>query len=261
MDASLFRSVIGQLSPYLSYLSLYFQGEPFLNSGFFDSIQYARSKKIYVSTSTNGHFLTPGNAESIIKSGLNRLIISLDGTDQESYASYRVGGNFEKVTEGIRQLVKIKKELNSRTPSIVIQFLVLKTNQHQIKEIKHLGKQLRVDKVVIKTAQFNHFQNGNPLMSDIPEYSRYSLTNSPAQYQIKNHLPNACFRMWSGCVFTWDGKVVPCCFDKDASYTLGNMQKESFHEIWRSRGYHDFRAKILKSRKSIAICNNCTQTF
>jgi len=269
MTAPIFRSVIDQLSPQLTYLTYYFQGEPFLNPEFFVTIRYARSKKIFVSTSTNGHFFASSNIVQIIESGLNRLIISLDGTDQESYASYRVGGSFDKVIDGIGHLTEMKKQMKSPSPVLVIQFLVLKTNQHQIRDIKKLGKQLGVDKVEIKTAQFHDFQKGNPLMPDDPKYSRYVLNRStdlqlddpPAQYRIKSHRPNSCFRMWSGCVFTWDGKVVPCCFDKDAKYEMGDMEKNSFQEIWKSKNYHDFRVRILKNRKSIDICNNCTQTF
>ena len=38
--------------------------------------------------------------------------------------------------------------------------------------------------------------------------------------------------MWHSCVITWDGKVVPCCFDKDAHHTLGDLTQNSFSEIW-----------------------------
>lgn len=276
MDQTLFRSIIDQLSPHLTYLTLYFQGEPFLDPVFFENIKYARSRNIYVSSSTNGHFLTPANVSALIHSGLNRLVISVDGTDQSTYARYRIGGSLEKVLEGIRNLVDTRKKMKTRNPSIIIQFLVLKINQHQISEIKKLGKKLGVDKVELKTAQFYDYLYGNPLMTDLPEHSRYipasspthqltstpvhQLTSSPT-HQLKNHLPDACFRMWSSCVFTWDGKVVPCCFDKDARYILGNMHNQSFQQIWRSQDYHHFRKKILDNRKSIDICTNCTQTF
>jgi radical SAM protein with 4Fe4S-binding SPASM domain len=65
--------------------------------------------------------------------------------------------------------------------------------------------------------------------------------------------------MWNSCVVTWDGKVVPCCFDKDAHYTLGDLNKNSFGEIWRSREYDNFRRSILQSREEIEICKNCTE--
>jgi radical SAM protein with 4Fe4S-binding SPASM domain len=262
MSPERFRSLIDQLALPISYLTLYFQGEPYLNPHFHEFIRYARSKKIYVSSSTNGHFLTPESATETVRSGLNRLIISLDGTDPETYLSYRKGGSFEKVTEGISTLARTKREMRSKTPFIVIQFLVLKTNQHQIDEIRKLGKELRADRVEIKSAQFYDFESGNPLIPDIEKYSRYEKTGNDQdtgpRYRIKNSLPRHCFRMWSSCVITWDGKVVPCCYDKNAQYQMGDLNKESFNSIWKSEKYNGFRKKILTQRETIDICKNCS---
>ncbi len=262
MDPERFRQVIDELTPFVNYLTLYFQGEPYLNPHFYEFIRYARSKKIYVSSSTNGHFLTPETAAETVRSGLNRLVISLDGTDPGSYQSYRTGGSFEKVIQGIETLAKIKKETGSAHPRIVIQFLVLKSNQHLIGEIRKLGKELGADKVEIKSAQFYNFEKGNPLMTDIDEYSRYERTGDErgtgTVYRIKSNLPRHCFRMWSSCVITWDGKVVPCCYDKDAQYEMGDIGRESFISIWKSEKYNGFRKKILTSRETIDICQNCS---
>jgi len=225
-------------------------------------IKIARSGNIFVSISTNGHYLDPETAGSTVDSGLNKLIVSLDGTDQESYSSYRAGGSFEKVTEGIREIIRQKKKAGSSKPRVILQFLVLKTNEHQVREIKALGKRLGVDAVEIKKAQFYDFENGNPLMPVNPEYSRYSATETVSgekHYRIRNNMPNHCFRMWSSCVITWDGWVVPCCFDKDATYRMGNINVEPFEQIWRNEKYRDFRRKLLHKRKSIDICTNCTE--
>lgn len=263
IGSDIFKKIIDQLSPHLYWLTFYFQGEPFLHPEFHEMVSYAKSKKIYVSTSTNGHFLTEINTISTIKSGIDRLIISLDGTDQESYSSYRKGGSFEKVVQGIREIVSRKKRLKSGKPYIVIQFLVLKTNQHQIREIKQLGVELGVNKVELKTAQFYEFEKGNPLMTDIDHYSRYKKCISGSEntptFKIKNRLANRCFRMWSSSVITWDGWVVPCCYDKDAGYKMGNIKDQSFQEIWTSQKYGEFRKKILQSRQEIDICKNCAE--
>ena len=289
MKPELFRSIIDQLSPHLSWLTLYFQGEPYLSKHFFDFIAYARSKKIYVASSTNGQFLDGKSVRQTIDSGLNRLIISLDGADQHSYEAYRKGGDFGKVISGIRLLVSEKKLMKKRTPEIVLQCLILKSNEHQLDKIRLMAKELGVDRLEFKTAQFNDFENGNPLMPENPKYSRYirikegkmqnakckvqsansseeglvfPLTRLPvSQFTPKNRMPDSCFRMWSSFVITWDGKVVPCCFDKDAMHVLGDLTKQNFQEIWRGKSYHDFRINILQNRKSIGICRNCTQTF
>jgi len=257
IDPALFRSLICQLSPGLAWLNLYFQGEPFLHESFLDLVTYARSRNIFVSSSTNGHFLGRDKATDIVRSGLNSLTISVDGTDQQVYETYRVGGSLSKVVEGIRNLAGAKKLAVSRTPEIIIQFLVLRSNQHQIKDIRRKAIEWGGDKVKIKTAQFNDFRNGNPLMPSAGKYSRYRVQD--AGYSIKNSMPGHCFRMWSSCVITWDGKVVPCCFDKDAKHQLGDLGLNSFGAIWKSEGYNAFRRKILKQRKTIDICSNCSE--
>jgi radical SAM protein with 4Fe4S-binding SPASM domain len=256
MNLAMFHSVIEQLSPELSWLTLYFQGEPYMNPLFIDFIAHARSKGIYVSSSTNGHFLGKVNAEATVRSGLNRLIISVDGTDQETYESYRAGGSLERVVEGIKALAEAKKKSGSNTPKIIIQFLVLKTNQQQLNDIRLKGIEWGCDSVEIKTAQFNDFENGNPLMPDLGKYSRYK---GNGKFRTKNTMPAHCFRMWTSSVISWDGNVAPCCFDKDARHLLGNIKNRSFREIWRSREYNDFRRMILKKRKTVEICRNCTE--
>jgi radical SAM protein with 4Fe4S-binding SPASM domain len=65
--------------------------------------------------------------------------------------------------------------------------------------------------------------------------------------------------MWQGCVITWDGLVVPCCFDKDAKHQLGDLKTSSFKQIWTSPKYNAFRSSVLRSRSEIDICTNCTE--
>ena len=266
MDFALFKSAIDQLTPQLVYLTLYFQGEPYLDSRLFRSIKYAREKKIKVVTSTNGHFLNEHTLKSTLESGLNELIISLDGFDQQSYESYRIGGDFRKVTEGIRLLVNEKRRLNLAHPEIILQCLVLSTNEARLDEIRNLGMQMGVDRVEFKSAQFYDFQEGNLLMPVNSRFSRYRKvkTNSPEgtqQYVLKNKFRNSCFRMWSSCVISWDGRVVPCCFDKDAGHSTGNLKNQTFGEIWRGKKYGEFRKTILTNRKSVDICCNCSEKF
>src|SRR5215204_5435584 len=126
-----FRETIDQLAGDLLYLTFYFQGEPYLNTGFLDMVSYATKKGIYTATSTNAHYLTDDNAKRTIESGLDRLIISIDGTTQDVYQQYRVGGRLDKVIEGAKNIVKWKKQLKSKTPFVVFQFLVVKPNEHQ----------------------------------------------------------------------------------------------------------------------------------
>ena len=136
--------------------------------------------------------------------------------------------------------------------------MVVKPNEHQLDNIHELAKQLGVNEVIFKTAQVYNYENGNPLMPNNENYSRYK-KQANGTYTLKNKLLNQCWRMWSGCVITWDGLMVPCCFDKDAKHQLGNLKQNSFSDIWKSNKYNTFRQSILKSRQEIDICKNCSE--
>ena len=254
-----FKETIDQLYKELTYLVFYFQGEPYLNPDFLDMVQYASSKKIYTATSTNAHYLSERNARRTVESGLDRLIISIDGTTQETYQQYRVGGNLQKVLEGAANIVKWKKELKSKTPFIIFQFLVVRHNEHQIEEVKQLAEQVGVDQVRLKTAQVYDYENDpNHLIPTIEKYSRYKKDKS-GRFAFKGKNANHCWRLHHDPVITWDGAVVPCCFDKDAQHKLGSLKEQSFKEIWHNKNYQYFRSQVLQSRKNIDICANCSE--
>ena len=258
LEKDLFQKIIDELADNLLYLTLYFQGEPFLHPNFFELVKYASRKKIYTATSTNAHYLHQKNIDKTLDSGLDRLIISIDGTTQETYEAYRIGGNLKKVLEGTENLIRTRQQRKLKKPYTIFQFLVVKPNEHQTEEVKQLARNLGVDKVVFKTAQIYNYQNGSPLLPTQEKYSRYKL-QADGTYRIKNKLLNQCWRMWHACVITWDGKVVPCCFDKDASHQLGSLAESSFQQIWHSQAYNQFRQHLLISRKNIDICQNCTE--
>jgi radical SAM protein with 4Fe4S-binding SPASM domain len=259
LQQDFFRQTIDEIHRDLLYLIFYFQGEPYLNPAFLDMVTYASSKGIYTATSTNAHYLTEERAKKTVESGLDRLIISIDGTTQDVYQQYRVGGKLEKVLEGARRVVKWKKELRSKTPFVFFQFLVVRPNEHQIDDIKKLAKEVGVDQVRFKTAQVYDYENDpNSLIPTINKYSRYR-KNNKGQTEVKNSLNNYCWKLWHANVITWDGLVVPCCFDKDAMHRLGNLKMQSFKEIWQNDNYRQFRSELMKSRKNIDICANCSE--
>lgn len=258
LQKDFFTETIDQLYKELFYLVFYFQGEPFLNPQFLDMVQYASSKKIYTATSTNAHYLNDANAKRTVESGLDRLIISIDGTTQDVYQQYRVGGSLDKVLQGAKNMVKWKRQMKSKTPFIIFQFLVVRHNEHQVEAVKKLAREIGVDDVWFKTAQVYDYENDpNHLIPTIDKYSRYRKNNN--RIEVKNTLENHCWRLWHAPVITWDGLVVPCCFDKDAQHQLGDLKGRPFKEIWQDEKYKLFRKKIMQSRKNIDICANCSE--
>ncbi len=219
-------------------------------------IKRAVGRNIYTAISTNGHFLTTENVRGIIESGLDRLIISIDGTTQEVYEKYRVGGDLKTVISGIEKVVKWKKKLHSSKPFVIISFLALRTNEHQIKDVKKLGKKLGVDKVVIKTAQVKDMSCRNDLVPTSEKLTRYKFVDG--HYELKKKLTNRCWRVWSSPVITYNGKIVPCCFDKNAEHSMGELATTGFRGIWKGDRFRNFRERILNERITINICRNCT---
>ena len=258
LQQSMFETVIDQLKDSLTYLTFYFQGEPYLNPQFLEMVRYASTNGIYTATSTNAHYLKDEVARQTVESGLDRLIISIDGTSQDTYESYRVGGDLSKVIEGTKNIIAWKKKLKSATPHVVFQFLVVRPNEHQVPEVYKIADELGVNQVVLKTAQIYEFEKGSDLIPIQEKYSRYRKLDD-GSYAIKNNLDNHCWKMWHSCVITWDGKVVPCCFDKDAHFVLGSLQEQSFRDIWLGEKYNRFRTSLLGSRSEIEICKNCTE--
>ena len=258
LDLDLHQRMLNQIKSSVFYVNYYFQGEPFLHPQFLDLIIQAKKSNIYTSTSTNGHFINQSKADEIVTSGLDRLIISIDGLTQDTYEQYRVNGKLQKVIDASNYLVSSKKRLKSNTPHLIFQFLAVKPNEHEVPAVFSLANEIGIDEVRIKTAQLYDYKHGNRLMPDNEKYSRY-IKQKNGTYKLKGKQGNHCWRMWSGSVLTWDGQVVPCCFDKDAKYILGSINERTFKEIWNSKEYRGFRKSVLNSRDQIDICKNCSE--
>jgi radical SAM protein with 4Fe4S-binding SPASM domain len=127
-----------------------------------------------------------------------------------------------------------------------------------MQDVHTLATELGVDEVAFKTAQVYDFENGNPLIPKDSRYARYK-QGEDGKWSIRNRLLNHCWKLWHSCVITWDGTVVPCCFDKDAEHPMGNVKNQRFRAVWESDTYTSFRHAVLRSRNEIEMCRNCTE--
>lgn len=252
-----FENIIDQIKDTGFYVQLYFQGESYINKNLPGMIKFAQNKNIYVSISTNGHYINQKTVDNIIENAPDKLIFSVDGLDEESYQNYRVGGSFKKVDEGLRLLIKKRNQLKKKKPFVEFQFIVMKQNEHMLQEVIKYGKDVGVDKVVFKTMQVSSYENALHFLPSNQKYSRYVINDG--EVKIKNKLKDHCFALWRTSVITWDGKVVPCCFDKDADFGLGELKNNSMKDIWLSKPYQDFRQGVLNDRKGLSMCTNCTE--
>lgn len=251
----IFKKIIDETHSFLCCAMIYFQGEPFLNKNIFDMIYYAHKKKIYTIVSTNAQLIDEEVAMKIISSGLDKIIISIDGTDQQTYEKYRKGGSLQKAIDSIHYINKERK--NNKHLFIEVQFIVFKHNEHQINEIKKLGINWGADKVSIKTAQIYDFNQKEELIPDDKKFSRY--IKKGHTWQLKKKLHNRCFRIFGGAVIDADGNVLPCCYDKLATHIMGNASNESFKNIWLGKQFMNFRKQVFCNRKQFDICQNCNE--
>lgn len=258
LNPELLGPLLDELRSGLVYVNLYFQGEPTLHKEFESLVSTCKARNLYTSTSTNAHYLTPERAARLVASGLDRLIISIDGTTQEAYAAYRVGGHLQRVLDGTRNVLEARRAAGRRTPHVVWQFLVVGPNEHQVPHVRQLAREFGVDELDLKTAQIDAPHDGHPLLTRDPALRRYD-RQPDGRWRLRNPLANSCWRMWQGCVITWDGQVVPCCFDKDAQHSMGRVGDRPFREIWDSPAYAAFRRQLFSARADIGMCRNCSE--
>lgn len=260
MSFETFENIINKMGDDLFFLLLYHQGEPYINQHFLDFVKLAKSKNIYCTTSTNAHYFTDELIHLTIDSGLDSMIVSLDGVTQESYETYRVKGSFDKVIQNIKRFMEIKQERKSKTPLIAIQFLVMKHNESEISGIKKLAKEIGVDRLLIKNIEVHSLEEARQWLPINDKYRRYHFDGN--NFEVKNNSKKSCPRPWLSTLINWDGTVVPCCFDKNGKYGMGNINEiNEINEIWFGQKFSRFRNRLNKNRKNIDICRNCNQGF
>ena len=238
MHFDLFTKTIDQIKDYCVWLTLYSWGEPFLNKRIHEFVAYAHQKNIATIISTNlNKPLSPEMAENIIRSGLDVMIISIDGVTQEVYQVYRVGGQLDRVLDNINLLVQKKRELGYTTPHLEWQFIVMQQNEHQIEDARQLAGQLGVDSLVFKKVDFPHGMDDPKeaerwLPRDHPEYHREDPFNKPFQENGQR-----CWRLWRSAVVNWDGGFAPCCYLTDKVEDFGDASVNTIEEIWNNPKY------------------------
>ena len=257
MKTEFFQKLVDEISVKGFYLQLFFQGEPYINKNLPRMIRYAQEKHMYVSVSTNGHFINKDNADEILEAAPDKIIYSIDGLDEESYQNYRVGGTFAQADDGLKALTQRKKYLGLKKPFVELQFIVMKQNEHLLDKVLEYGRESGVDKVVFKTMQVSSYRNALNFLPVNEKYRRYEVESDT--FKVKGKLKNKCFALWRTSVITWDGRVVPCCFDKDAAFELGMLNGHGFSSVWNSDKYTAFRQNILANRQGMDMCSNCTE--
>lgn len=252
MSVDLFRKVLEEVKQYAHTMQFYFQGEPLLNKDLATMIAEAHEAGLYTIVSTNAQAMTKELAEALVKAGLSRIIVSMDGLTQATYGAYRIGGNIEKAKAALQYVRGAKEQYGGKTV-IELQCLRLKTNEHEWKELKRQYKALGADCLSLKTAQLYDYENGHDLMPSDARYSRYEQGADGSYHRKKRS--RGCLRVWSGVVVTTTGEVLPCCYDKSQAYSYGNIQDAPIAELFKNAKALAFRRAAMSEQPK--ICQEC----
>ena len=253
MSLDMWHRILSEIRDTAWVIQFYFQGEPLLNKDLPQMIQEAHDAGLYTIVSTNAQAMTPELATALVASGLDRIIVSMDGLSDASYNAYRIGGSLDKCKQALRWLHQSKIENRKSKIVIELQCLRLKSNEHEWSELKRVYKSLGADKLTLKTAQLYDYANGHPLMPSDPKYSRYILGTDGLYH--RRPLRKGCFRVWSGCVITTTGEVLPCCYDKAHAFSYGNIMTAPLKDLFCSPQAQAFRKAAYQ--QTPPICQEC----
>ena len=260
MSLELFKKIIDELSPYLLLILLWDWGEPFLNPDVYDMIRYARHKKIKLISSTNGHvFAGSEQARSVVSSGLNALIFSVDGITQETYAHYRSGGRLDTVLNGIKNVAAEKRRQGSETPILNFRFIVMKHNEHELPSIEKFARKLDVDILsfrkffpVVDNAQDVHHP-------DKVTYRRFDQSSDESEpVRVRK---NPCKNLWNCPAIHWNGTLTCCTCDYDDVRVFGNLNESRFRDIWSGSPAKRMRRLFRNRWKNLPLCRDCVYAF
>jgi radical SAM protein with 4Fe4S-binding SPASM domain len=247
------RAVAGLL-PDLTHLALWNYGEPLLHRELPTMIARAKAAGVrWVKVSSNAHFLDGERGLALLRSGLDVLILAVDGASEATYQQFRKDGSFARVAEQVAWICAEKKRLGLKKPSIELQFIVMRHNEHEIDEIRRLSAEWGIDRLRLKSVGVD--KRTRDLVPTTQLFSRYQ-DDRKTPTQTFDFCPMA----WDHTVVNVDGSVTPCCHlypDMGEEFVMGNVFETSFKEVWHGERYRAFRAAMLDGREKMPGCNKC----
>jgi len=210
-------------------------GEPLLHPNIVEFVEEGKRRNKMIELHTNMQKMTPETAEGFVKAKIDIISVSCDGTTQEVYEKYRVGGNLEKVIKGAELLAHFKKKHNSKFPHIRWQMVVNKHNQHQADEFKRFALSHGANTAVCAD-----------MYSQTPEgwfkIKEYATTDKRWKAVKVIGTVTKCNEPNHRFAVDWNGDVYTCCNTVGIeSYKMGNINEQSFEEIWHGDKYEYVR--------------------
>lgn len=259
-----FRRYFDPFAPYLFELYLHNWGESLLNPEVFSMVTYAQKRNVGTNLSSNFVHIDAAGIDRILESGLEYLVISLDGTSPATYAKYRIRGDFERVVENMKALLNRRRERRAKWPIVEWQFIVMKHNQHEIPTAKKMAKSIGVDllrfipvgmpfdmknRAEVAAKWFPDTMDGGRRVPD-PQIFGQSLRKGP------------CFYLYRAMVVNADGGISPCCLVYRQKHDFATLPKGMFDPliIWNNEHFSSARSLFSPQRngnRKTTVCNTC----
>lgn len=246
IDVLAFEKIINQIKRKSSIVNLFFQGEPFLHPQIIELIKITKNAGLVTVISSNAQMIDEKMAINIVLSGLDMLIVSMDGASQDTYEKYRKLGDFNKLQTAMSALNDSKIQLNSNI-SLIAQCLVTKDTEHEIEKLRNWSLKNGFA-FILKSIQVYNKENINEFLPKNKKYNRYTSKKGRAK---------SCIRLWTHILVLTDGRVVPCCMDKNAEFAIDSAFDSTIQKLIKNEKRKLFMSKVLKNKNKVELCKNC----
>lgn len=264
-----------RISPYLKSANLFREGEPFLWKHLMKLIRLIAIDERITVVSTNGSLLTPQLAEKVVKSGLGRLLFSIDGGTKETIEKIRYGLNYDKLVEGVAAVNRVKKELGTDLPELSWHFVAMRDNIEELPLAMELAADWGFKVFHISYCNTKPRNLSGQDLSDYPELTdrcvaeavkiglaRGITVHAPLPFgevdgegyaERRRNATLLCRRPWREVEIGTDGGILPCCGGQPV---IGNLNKNTMAEIWNNEAYRELR-RSLASGELDRYCEDC----
>ncbi len=261
-----FKHYFDPHAPYLFEAYLHNWGESLINKDVFRMIDYAQSRNVGTNLSSNMVIPTSDDLDQLIDSGLEYLVVSLDGATPETYSKYRIRGDFDRVLANMTELIRRRNTRGKKTPVVEWQYIVMKPNEHEVAQAEAMAKKIGVDLIrFIPVGMPFEFRNRQEV-ADIwyPESVKGRKDSDGTEQQFgQAGKPGPCFYLYRSMVVNPDGGISPCCVVYRKNRDFGQLDPEEgidLPRLWNSEKYQSARSlfspEVLHGRKP-TVCDTC----
>ena len=222
-------------------------------------IAYAKARGIVVHTSTNGNVLfDEARVEALVDSGLDSLVVAVDGASQEIYEKYRQGGRLDRVILNIQNILRVRSSKGHTTPRINMRFVVMRHNEAELPAVRALAAKLGVDFFTLKTVDMHPDEGFELDKTYAPEKTGYRRYDYDKNTFTRKERPFVCMRPWKRVTLEASGEVIACEYDYKNEHSFGNIGPMGMLNAWKSKAAENFRRVFNLGHNGFNLCRNCT---